>query len=111
MPLWSALVVGVHDQLGSQLHPGGWSRRRENPGPVRVVWGWGYYLTRSTWQSGVIGCGWTVIGLAGLVLYLLGGGHFWFFSIGWLVFGGIYLASTAARYQREHSRNDSHTVD
>ena len=71
-----------------------------------------WYLTKTMEQSGVTGGIQTAIGLLGLVIYSLHGGHIWylFFSLSWLVLGSIYLVSAVARYRRERSRHASRTA-
>ena len=73
---------------------------------------WWYLGTRTMWQSTALGGGLTATGLVGLVYYSLGVGHIgdMFFSLGQLVIGSIYLASTAVRYRRERSRGGSRTA-
>jgi hypothetical protein len=71
-----------------------------------------WYLTRTMKQSGVIGGVQTPIGVVGLVGYSLYGGpiRYLFFSLCWLVLGGMYLASAVARRRRERSRHASLTA-
>jgi hypothetical protein len=92
--------VGWTPPAASASQPG--DEPPAKPGAAGRPW---WYLTWPASQNGLIliGTSYAFLGLGGLVLYALGGGHIWylFSSLVSLALGSIHLASAVARSRRE----------